>query len=184
MPENKNQYPNLIRRLRKNRKLSQRKIIRLLGYSDKSMFSRYERGHALPPLSLALKLSVLLQTPIEGLYPEHYRGLKQEVELRKAQHLKLSNSSKRPMNQAPTSILNSVNEKPKQFLPNKVEQYQALQIARKLEDTANLRDYLVLSEHYSFQVLLKACRGSLNAANKAEAFRKQFQQITNSHHEQ
>ena len=43
------------------------------------MVSRYERGHSLPSLALALKLGIVLRVPVEFLFPHLYDQLRLRI---------------------------------------------------------------------------------------------------------
>lgn len=78
MPKNKNDFNNLWvsrRRLR----LSQKYVARLLGHASTTMLSKYERGRRPPPLVIAIKLAIVYQIAVEGLFPQLYRELKTEI---------------------------------------------------------------------------------------------------------
>jgi len=187
MLSNKNQFPNQIRRLRKKHRLTQKQIILLLHYTDKTMFSKYERGHLLPPLDFAMRLEIELETTIAELYSKHYRELKQESVIRRARQISRAQSSvKMPALTKPTmsTILSRVATPTGQFRPQTILQFQTLQIARKVDDRLNLRNYLVLAEHYPWDVLLKSFHHAANAKDhQRDAFWNQFRQITHQDYE-
>ena len=58
---------------------SQKHVAGLLGFGDSSMVSRYERGHSLPSLALALKLGIVLRVPVEFLFPNLYENLRLRI---------------------------------------------------------------------------------------------------------
>lgn len=51
----------------------------MIGYSDATLISRFERGRSIPPLETAMKLSVLFQVPLARLFPEVAERTKVEV---------------------------------------------------------------------------------------------------------
>jgi len=63
---------------------TQKQVSRLLGHSDTSMVSHYERGRALPPLPVALSLEIILRVPVAflfpGIYDETRRRIRQQEE--------------------------------------------------------------------------------------------------------
>ena len=63
-------YPNKLRALRKAKGLKQQDIAKYLGFVGEDRISRWERGTTVPHLSNALKLSALLEVPIEEIYSD------------------------------------------------------------------------------------------------------------------
>ncbi len=53
---------------RRRMKFSQRQVAHLLGHKDNSTWSDYERSERLPSLENALKLGIILRTPVEFLF--------------------------------------------------------------------------------------------------------------------
>lgn len=53
-------------------------------------------------------------------------------------------------------ILEQISKPLDRFAPTNLEQYTALQIARKLSDLARLRDYLIAAEHHPLSALIAA----------------------------
>ncbi len=74
---------NHIWKYRKIARLGQKQVAHLLGCTDHTQFSKWERGEKLPNLQNALKLSNILQTPVESLFGDLYRNLSEEVEERR-----------------------------------------------------------------------------------------------------
>ena len=72
---------NNIRRYRKLRYLRQRDIAKLLGIKSHNDVYRWERGQKLPSLQNALKLSYILQCPVEVLFFDHYQALRKQIAL-------------------------------------------------------------------------------------------------------
>lgn len=70
MEENKNQTPNRLRDLRERLRLSQKQVALRIGHNDATLLSRYEHGRSIPPLTTAMKLSALFQTPVHKIFPE------------------------------------------------------------------------------------------------------------------
>ncbi len=54
----------------------------LLGHSDHKQFCKWEKGDVVPSLQNALRLSYILQIPVESLFAELYRDLAEEVQER------------------------------------------------------------------------------------------------------
>lgn len=61
--------PNNLWLARKRLGLSQKRVASLLGRRSVSIVSEYERGVKTPPLSIALKLQLIYQTPLIELFP-------------------------------------------------------------------------------------------------------------------
>lgn len=64
------------------------------------------------------------------------------------------------------SILDRVTLQLTPFTPGNRAEYQAFQVARKLQDTGALRHYLVLSEHHPFDLLIQAYRKAQTRTGK------------------
>lgn len=79
MPERLNTY---IRRARKRSGLSQRELAALIGKTSGSYISRFEKGRRVPPLDIALALSVALQTPVYELFAGRFQKVEQAVTTR------------------------------------------------------------------------------------------------------
>jgi hypothetical protein len=78
-----------------------------------------------------------------------------------------------------TDILNTVADQISHFTPSSPTEYLALQIARKLSDMDELRQYLVLFEHYPEDLLLSAFRRcSENKTLSGQAFLQNFRELT------
>jgi hypothetical protein len=60
-----------------------------------------------------------------------------------------------------TNILDTVAERQKAGTPSSPREYLALQIARRLGDLAERRQYMVLFEHYPEELLIQAFRRCL-----------------------
>jgi len=79
-----------------------------------------------------------------------------------------------------TNILNAVAEYHGHFSPSKPSEYVALQIARKLGDESAFRHYLVLSEHYPENLILKAYHQCAREGRlTGEHFMATFRSLTN-----
>ena len=70
---------NQIRRYRKKRHLRQRDVTDLLGLRCTTDLYRWETGQKLPSLINALKLSAALNCPVELLFLDHYKRIRQEM---------------------------------------------------------------------------------------------------------
>jgi transcriptional regulator with XRE-family HTH domain len=78
MHKNKNDLNNLWV-ARRQLRLSQKYVARLLGHASPAMLSKYECCQRPPPLVIAIKLAIVYQTTVEGLFPKLYRELKTEI---------------------------------------------------------------------------------------------------------
>jgi transcriptional regulator with XRE-family HTH domain len=79
MKSNKNSDANHLWIARKRRRVSQKQVARLLGHKSTAALSRYEHGERPPPLVIAIKLAVVYQSSVEGLFPALHREIKVEV---------------------------------------------------------------------------------------------------------
>jgi hypothetical protein len=66
---------NYIFNMRRNRRLLQKHLARLIGHRHTFMVSKYELGVSLPPLESAILLEIALGVRLPELYPELYRRL-------------------------------------------------------------------------------------------------------------
>jgi transcriptional regulator with XRE-family HTH domain len=73
---------NHIWKYRKIARLGQKQVAHLLGCADHTQFSKWERNEKLPNLQNALRLSYILQTPVESLFGGLYRNLSEEIDER------------------------------------------------------------------------------------------------------
>lgn len=73
---------NYIWKHRKRLHLGQRRMAYLLGHSDHKQICKWEKGDVVPNLQNALRLSYILQIPVESLFMELYRDMAEEVEER------------------------------------------------------------------------------------------------------
>jgi transcriptional regulator with XRE-family HTH domain len=80
MPLTRRKVPNNLYALRRIRGFRQKTVATLLGQKGTDMVSCYERGSVLPPLSTAIKLSVILGAELPELFPRLHRRLEKEIE--------------------------------------------------------------------------------------------------------
>ena len=82
---NKNQKikANCLRLYRKKNGLSPKRAAYFMGLKTASSLSHYERGDKLPSFKNALKLEIILHTPLAFLFRELSRELKKEIEGRR-----------------------------------------------------------------------------------------------------
>jgi transcriptional regulator with XRE-family HTH domain len=79
MPLTRRRVPNNLYALRRIRGLRQKTVATLLGQKGTDMVSCYERGSALPPLSTAIKLSMILGAQLPEVFPHLHRKLEREI---------------------------------------------------------------------------------------------------------
>jgi transcriptional regulator with XRE-family HTH domain len=71
--------PNNLETYRRRMRLSQERVVLLMGYRDNSAWSKYERGERLPSLVNALKLGIILRVPIEFLFHALHEELRDSI---------------------------------------------------------------------------------------------------------
>jgi transcriptional regulator with XRE-family HTH domain len=74
-----NQNQNRLASFRRRRGYSQKRVAHLLGHKSHGALSSYERSRVLPTLTTALKLEIVLRTPVAFLFPEIYETLRNEI---------------------------------------------------------------------------------------------------------
>jgi transcriptional regulator with XRE-family HTH domain len=72
-------YPNRLFVLRKQRNLSQKQVSALIGQKDRTMLSKYERGHVVPSLQIAAKFEALFETSVSNIFPGLFSRSENEV---------------------------------------------------------------------------------------------------------
>jgi transcriptional regulator with XRE-family HTH domain len=70
---------NCLRLYRRKNGLSQKRAAYFLGLKTASPLSHYERGDKVPSLRNALKLEIVLHTPVAFLFRELYKRSKGEI---------------------------------------------------------------------------------------------------------
>lgn len=80
--ENKDQHQNKLAQFRRRRGLSQREMATLLGNVSHTTLLTYEHGIVRPSLAAALKLEIVLRTPVAFLFPNLYDNLRNEIRAR------------------------------------------------------------------------------------------------------
>ncbi len=85
--ENCNRHPNLLRKYRKVRGLSQKKVAQILGLKSSSRISRWENGKAVPSLSNAMRLAALYRVMVDALFIDNARCFKEEITKVETDHL-------------------------------------------------------------------------------------------------
>jgi len=88
----KKRIPNLLRRYRKARGLTQRQAARILGVGSTSMVSRWEKGISLPSSLNIFKLAVLYRTMADTMFPNLTQILKEKILKREEEILKIADA--------------------------------------------------------------------------------------------
>lgn len=78
-PTNRNENQNRLASFRRRRGYSQRRVAHLLGHKSHGALSCYETGRTAPTLTTALKLEIVLRTPVAFLFPSIYENLRSEI---------------------------------------------------------------------------------------------------------
>lgn len=73
------QLPNQIREYRRKRNLRLRDVAMSAGLRGVSHVAHWEKGRKLPSLQNALKLSAIIQCPVEVLFFDLFDSLRQEI---------------------------------------------------------------------------------------------------------
>jgi transcriptional regulator with XRE-family HTH domain len=74
-----NQNQNRLASFRRRRGYSQRRVAHLLGHKSHGALSSYECGRVLPTMTTALKLEIVLRTPVAFLFPNVYETLRNAI---------------------------------------------------------------------------------------------------------
>jgi transcriptional regulator with XRE-family HTH domain len=77
-------YPNELKNRRDQFGFRATPVARLLGYKRATTLANFEQGRRLPTLEAAVKLSILLQTSLESLFPALYAKLREDLRLLQA----------------------------------------------------------------------------------------------------
>ena len=64
---------------RKRMRLSQKQVAAILGLSNATVLSHYERDKYRPSLERALALEIIYRVPVAFLFPELYEGIRAEI---------------------------------------------------------------------------------------------------------
>ncbi len=73
------QLPNQVRLYRRKRNLQLREVALSAGMPDVSNLAHWEKGRKLPSLKNALKLSAIIQCPVEVLFFDLFDSLRREI---------------------------------------------------------------------------------------------------------
>ena len=79
----KNPIPNQIRCYRKRRNLKLREVAELAGFRTASHLSHWEKGRKAPNLENALRLSAIIQCPVEILFYDLFNAIRHDVFLKR-----------------------------------------------------------------------------------------------------
>ena len=71
--------PNQIRCYRRRRNLKLRQVAMLAGLRTPSCLSHWEKGRKLPSLQNALRLSAIIQCPVEILFYDLFNAIRHDV---------------------------------------------------------------------------------------------------------
>lgn len=74
-----NTQQNKLASFRRRRGLSQRDVATLLNHRSHAALWSYEQGSVIPSLESALKLEIILRTPVAFLFPSLYESLRNEI---------------------------------------------------------------------------------------------------------
>jgi transcriptional regulator with XRE-family HTH domain len=77
--EDQTKTNNRLWQARRRRGLEQKQVAHLLGHKTCNQVSRYERGEKLPGFRTALKLEIILQTPVRELFPDLYENFRARI---------------------------------------------------------------------------------------------------------
>lgn len=86
--------PNKLDIYRRRMRFSQRQVAHLLGHKDNSAWSDYERGERLPSLANALRLAIILRTPVEFLFYDLHDELRDHI---RAEEERLARPTQQPL---------------------------------------------------------------------------------------
>jgi DNA-binding XRE family transcriptional regulator len=79
LSKTKTKYPNSLVRYRERLGLTPVQLARLAGCKHGSSIRRMEMGHVLPGVVTVLRLSAALRAPVEFLYQETFKSVREEV---------------------------------------------------------------------------------------------------------
>jgi transcriptional regulator with XRE-family HTH domain len=151
---------NYLFRLRRMRRMSQKRFAALLGLRSPKAIGKYEHGARLPPLIIAMQMEIVLGTKLSEIYVDLYRELglaavDREDRLPGAffHHIR-----GRVLGKDHMSVLDAVEASLKDFRPKTHRQFVVFHIARRFDDLPNLARYLNVCDQHPKKVLLEAAR--------------------------
>ncbi len=71
--------PNLLRKYRRIRGLSQKQVAKILGLKSASRISRWEKGICIPSYVNVVRLSIIYRTMADALFRDLSRTLREEI---------------------------------------------------------------------------------------------------------
>lgn len=74
--------PNRLKQCRRHRELSQKELADLMGFKDTTWISRWENGDVLPNLVSAVRLSVLMDIPMNDLFDGLVERVREKIPAR------------------------------------------------------------------------------------------------------
>ena len=93
MKHHQNQKQNRLAAFRRRMGYSQRRVAHLLGHKSHAALSLYEHGQVVPGLATALRLEIILRTPVAFLFPSLYENLRDNIRAEEEQLLGRGQSS-------------------------------------------------------------------------------------------
>jgi len=84
--------PNLLRKYRRVRGLSQKQVAAILGLKSASRVSSWEKGRCIPSLVNAIRLSILCRSMVDALFFDHVKAMRLEIRGREEKILEAKNS--------------------------------------------------------------------------------------------
>ncbi len=83
--ENKRFIPNQLRRSRRRRGFTQKRVAKIMGLKSTSMISRWEAGACIPKSENLIDLAALYRTTTEALYWDYVQERHREMTAREEQ---------------------------------------------------------------------------------------------------
>lgn len=88
--------PNLLRRYRKERGLTQNEVAKLLGMKNKTRVSEWENGNGFPNLINAVRLSIIYRVMIDAIFIDLLYILREEIHQRESEIIEPEDGSANP----------------------------------------------------------------------------------------
>ena len=79
MEGDQKQKQNRLAAFRRRMGYSQRRVAHLLGHKSHAELSLIEHGRVMPALATALRLEIILRTPVAFLFPNLYEDLRKQI---------------------------------------------------------------------------------------------------------
>lgn len=77
-------FPNNLRFYRRRKRMHLAQVARAIGLSSPAHLAHWEKGRKQPSLDNLLKLAAVLEVPVEALYIERLKTLRQELSDKKS----------------------------------------------------------------------------------------------------